>query len=56
MPTSLTCLQVVEAQKPDPHAKAPSALSFVKGDFFQPLPQETMGVDAVLMKFILHDW
>lgn len=31
-------------------------LSFVKGDFFKPLPAALSGADAVVLKYILHDW
>ena len=46
--------QVIDSLRKDP--RDPLALTFVKGDFFKPLPKELAGVDAVIMKFIMHHW
>uniref|UniRef100_A0A7S3VNP3 O-methyltransferase C-terminal domain-containing protein n=1 Tax=Dunaliella tertiolecta TaxID=3047 RepID=A0A7S3VNP3_DUNTE len=39
-----------------PPAPAESRLQFATADFFQPLPESVRNADAVLMKFIMHDW
>ncbi len=54
--TNRVPLQVVDKLEAGSAAATHPGLSFVKGDFFKALPVELAGSDAVLMKFILHDW